>query len=197
MKAAEFNELRFMSRKKFMISMAQRDMLNKDFIRHPDELEEIPPGLTLQREKPLRGYLERKDYETLKNTKDFLYGEWDLDRLERDVRIGVKRDAPAYVGQFNPGKKALDDLFKQCREYQSEIAKVKRDVTYTEMQKKALEEVDQHLIREANDWVLFEEEGDQEVANVTSSAKKPLTKAEQELKKSIYLKRSGIIIREF
>jgi len=51
-----------------------------------------------QRDKPLRGYLQKKDYETLQETKQFLYGEWDLDRIEKEVRIGVKKPAPAYVG---------------------------------------------------------------------------------------------------
>ena len=96
-----------------------------------------------------------------------MYSEWDLDRIERDVRIGVKRQFPAHIGSYNPGKAVIDEMFKKCREYQTEISKVKRDVTYTELQKKALKEVDDHAIREANDWVMFDDEGDSEVANVT------------------------------
>ena len=81
----------------------------------------------------MRGYLDKKDYKTLQEAKEFLYGEYDLDRLEREVRIGVKRPAPPYVGQFNPGKKVIDTLFSKCREYQSEIGKLKNEVEYTEL----------------------------------------------------------------
>jgi len=34
----------------------------------------------------------------LQHTKDFLYQEWDIDRLERELRTGVQKPALSYMG---------------------------------------------------------------------------------------------------
>lgn len=69
------------------------------------------------KEKPLRGYLQRDDYQKLLEAKNFLYEEWDLDRLEREVRTGIKKEAPVYIGQLNPGDSVLNALFNDSRKY--------------------------------------------------------------------------------
>ena len=52
----------------------------------------------------------------------------DVDRIERDVRHGVTLPAPPYMGQFDPGKEALDKMFDFCRAYEKNTAKIKKDV---------------------------------------------------------------------
>ena len=65
-------------------------------------------------------------------TKDFLYGDYDFDLLEKQVRIGVKKPAPAYVGQFNPGEEVLNEMFSKFRNYSRVTKDIRRDVTKTE-----------------------------------------------------------------
>lgn len=72
---SDYNELRFMSRKPFNINQTKRDAQNKHFIkRKPDSDEEDEEIVGygkgekqggIRRDKPLRGYLDEKDYELL------------------------------------------------------------------------------------------------------------------------------------
>ena len=140
--------MRFLSHKPRLVNQKRRDDANPHFIRDPNELELIDKTVSGKvQEKPLRGYLGTEDYLKMLKTKAFLYGEWDLDRLEHEVRTGVKKEAPAYVGQFNPGEKVIDALFADSRKYQDEIIEVKRTVKYTEHQQKNLKGVDEYLIK--------------------------------------------------
>ena len=51
--------------------------MNPNFISHYNEArKEAEP-----KAKPLRGYLDENDYKNLAETKEFLYSEWNLDRL--------------------------------------------------------------------------------------------------------------------
>ena len=75
--------------------MKKRDASNKYFVRSPHLPEsEMYSEDKKIREKPLRGYLKREDYEQMQLCREFLYGDYDVDRLERDVRIGLKRHSP-------------------------------------------------------------------------------------------------------
>lgn len=38
------------------------------------------------RARPLRGFMESKDYEELQGVKDLLYSEFNINRLVREVR---------------------------------------------------------------------------------------------------------------
>ena len=87
-------------------------------------------------------------------------------------------------------------MFKQARNYQDEIIRVKEDVTYTEKQKEILKNLDEYNIRRANDWVDFDIDKDEEVAKIT----KPdddgptLTERKKEVKDD-HLRRNVIILR--
>ena len=129
LRAADYKELRFLSRKPFPVGKKQLDALNPHLI---DSLDSPKAG-ELMRAKPLRGYLDDEDYKNLQQAKDFLYNEWDLDRIEREVKQAAQKTVPEYyVGPILPGQKQLDAVFKRCHTYQSEIQGVKKDVTYTE-----------------------------------------------------------------
>lgn len=88
-------------------------------------------------------------------------------------------------------------MFKQARNYQDEIIRVKEDVTYTEKQKEILKNLDEYNIRRANDWVDFDIDKDEEVAKIT----KPdddgpsLTERMKEVKDD-HLRRNVIILRD-
>ncbi len=154
---------------------------------------------SIRRDKPLRGYLDERDYELLQGTKQFLYGEYDLDRMQEEVQRSLSN---------NPGKNAIDrprpaareinKMFDDCREYQKEIKKIKKDVTYTESQQKALTDLDLKYIKAANDWVDFEDD-DEEVQEVTTKYQKELALAKKqemkELSKEENHRRSVLILR--
>lgn len=61
LKTAEYNELRYLSRKPFNFNKEERDNRNEHIIRHPDEQENLPTEFT-PKTRPLRGYLDRDDY---------------------------------------------------------------------------------------------------------------------------------------
>ena len=43
--------------------------------------------------------------------KEFLYGEYDIDRLDKELHLGIKYGADA-ADSFNPGKKAIDRMMR-------------------------------------------------------------------------------------
>ena len=59
LKTAEYNELRFMSRRPFNLNAETRDNRNEHIVRHPDEQMSLP---TPVEPRNLRGYLNTKDY---------------------------------------------------------------------------------------------------------------------------------------
>jgi len=79
-----------------------------------------------------------------------------------------------YFGPILPSSKIIDRMFAKTREYQSETAQVKKDVTYTEQQQKILKDLDNYHTRKALDWIDFdhdEQKTDDEVAAVTLKAR--------------------------
>ena len=84
-------------------------------------------------------------------------------------------------------------MMRQCREYQTQISRVKKDVTYTEMQQEILKDVENYNIRKMHDWVDFDF-ADLEVEAVTKSSKEK--EEEKALKRSAILKSNGIIERD-
>ena len=58
--------------------------MNDNFIRHSGW--EVPNHSPLT--KPLRGFLARDDFEELQHTKEFLYGEYNFDKLEQEIMAG-------------------------------------------------------------------------------------------------------------
>ena len=62
------------------------------------------------KEKSLRGYLARNDFDKLQVAKEFLYAEYDIDRLDKELRIGINKPVLSDAGSFNPGKKAIDRI---------------------------------------------------------------------------------------
>ena len=69
--------------------MKKRDDSNKHFIRSPYLHEDEKNIDHHVKEKPLRGYLQREDFEQMQLCREFLYGEYDIDRIEQGVRIGL------------------------------------------------------------------------------------------------------------
>ena len=126
---SEFNKMRFLSRKKFVVSNERKDATSEHVTVSVDEPKKDP----IVRERPLRGYLKQGDYDQIQSTNDFLYAEYDLDRIEREARSALNKPTPKqYIGPYQPSKKEIDNLFNNCRKYQGFIKKVKKDVTYTE-----------------------------------------------------------------
>ena len=113
-----------------------------------------------------------------------------MDRLDKELRNGVNRPNLTDTGSIKPGKKAIDRMMRQCREYHSEIAQVKKDVTYTEMQEKSIKEVKDHHIKKVNDCVQFDST-DEEVEAVTETSER-----NKEMKQTDKLTQNGIIVRD-
>ena len=166
LKTANYNELRFLSRRPFNINPKTRDERCKHVIGHPDE----PPIEAPPKERPLRGYLTRDDFEDLQVAKEFLYGEYDLDRIQKELLADSQKPRSDIAGSFNPGKQVIDRMMRQCREYQTQISRVKKDVTYTELQQEVLKDVENLNIRRMHDWVDFDF-ADLEVETVTKLSK--------------------------
>ena len=76
-------------------------------------------------QKPLRGYLKSIDYSDLEKTKDLLYGEFDVDRFEKQVRasIAMPRKVDKLM-QMQPSAQAVDQLMHNCHTYFDEIAQI-------------------------------------------------------------------------
>ena len=65
----------------------------------------------------------------------FLYPDYNIDRIEREVRDAQKTPTPStYIGTYQPTRKEIDTLINKCRAYQTDIKKLKKDVTLTEEQ---------------------------------------------------------------
>ena len=125
--------------------------------------------------------------------KEVLYGEYDLDRIQKELLADSLKPHSDIAGSFNPGKQVIDRMMRQCREYQTQISRVKKDVTYTELQQEVLKDVENYNIRKMHDWVDFDI-ADLEVEAVTKSSKEK--EEEQALKRSAILKNNGIIERD-
>ena len=101
--AVDGNELRYFSRKPLALNKEKRDDMNKDFIRHP--FWEDPNHASLN--PPLRGYLARDDFEELQHAREFLYGEYRVDKLEQEIMLGRAQPGPEGIGKLGPGKKKV------------------------------------------------------------------------------------------
>ena len=63
MRTVDCNELSYLARKPFNLNTMVRDNRNEHFIRHPEEQMLLDKSDLTPKEKPLRGYLDRDDFE--------------------------------------------------------------------------------------------------------------------------------------
>lgn len=93
-----------------------------------------------------------------------LYSEYDVDRLEREIKQAQKSKIPDYyVGSFLPNKSHMEALFKRCRNYQSEVSDVKKDVTFSEKEAEIMNNLDDYTNMRAANKALFDSVVDEDV----------------------------------
>ena len=70
-----------------------------------------------------------------------LYGPFDMDRFENQVRTSLKMPTKVPIlNQMRPTDKEVNSMMKKCRNFFDEVNQAKKDVTVEDLQTKFLHE---------------------------------------------------------
>ena len=78
--------------------------------------------------------MKSTDLSNLQETKDFLYGDMDIEKINTEVRLSINNHAHVvFKNRYQPSHKLFDKTMVNQRHYKADLEKMKKDVTIEEL----------------------------------------------------------------
>jgi len=118
---SEFNSQEYFAFKQKNFGAKFRDDTDPNFVR--SKKEKIQPRL--EHRAPLRGFLTQSDIEELEETKNFLYGQWNIDKMHSEMKRTMLQDNKEYSAK---DPQQVERAVKRFRAYFKTIKEVDESV---------------------------------------------------------------------